>query len=312
MNTLLSQRIESADAKELYDETCKQILANKQILAWIMKSCIPEYRDVDVIDIAEKYIEGIPDVGNINIATGENITGMSNENINMVKSKNFYDIRYRALAPCGDGFVELLINIEAQNKHNPGYSLLKRAVNYVANMVAEQYGTVFSNSEYDKLKKVYSIWICRNVPKRLKNSINIYEMKERQITGNAKFSKVDYDLTSIIMVYLGNEFTGDDVDVLKLLNTLLSADVRAKEKIEFLENEFNIKKNEKLEREAKIMCNLSDGVEEAGIVKGAKTERKRAEEEKLEIAKKLLASGISIEIVTNSTGIPVETIQSLS
>ena len=43
--------------KTLFDSSCKRILSIKIFLAWIMKSCMEEYKDCDVNDIAEKYIE---------------------------------------------------------------------------------------------------------------------------------------------------------------------------------------------------------------------------------------------------------------
>ena len=46
-----------------YDAACKRLLANKIILAWIMKSCIKEYNHLEVNEIADRYIEGNPQIG---------------------------------------------------------------------------------------------------------------------------------------------------------------------------------------------------------------------------------------------------------
>ena len=46
-------------------------------------------------------------------------------------------------------------------------------------MISSQYGTIFTNSHYEKIQKVYSIWICFNPPEKRKNSINIYSVKEK-------------------------------------------------------------------------------------------------------------------------------------
>ena len=43
-----------------YDAACKRVLSEKSILAWIMKSCLEEYQDCDIRDIAEKYREPSP------------------------------------------------------------------------------------------------------------------------------------------------------------------------------------------------------------------------------------------------------------
>jgi len=80
-NTLLTENIAYSNDKEMYDKICKKILSNKMILAWIMKECVDEYKNIDVKDIT-KYIEGIPSVGTTNVITGENIQGLSTEELN--------------------------------------------------------------------------------------------------------------------------------------------------------------------------------------------------------------------------------------
>ena len=47
------------------DEARKRLLSTKEILAHILKACVEEYRDCDVRDIAGKYIEGPPEVGEL-------------------------------------------------------------------------------------------------------------------------------------------------------------------------------------------------------------------------------------------------------
>lgn len=41
------KNISTADEKANYDASCKRFLAEKIILAWIMKSCLREYMDCD-------------------------------------------------------------------------------------------------------------------------------------------------------------------------------------------------------------------------------------------------------------------------
>jgi len=268
LNTLLTENIELADGKKLYDKICKQILSNKLILAWIMKECVTEYQDIAVEDIAKKYIEGDPAVGSINVLTGENIYGMTTEDFTINKGKVFYDIRYRTIVPNEDDSIELIINVEAQNEYNPGYSLVKRGIHYGSSIVSGQYGTVFVRSDYQKIKKVYSIWICKNVPKYLENSITSYDFKETNHVGNVREKKENYDLISVVMVYLGQATDELHSDVLKMLNTLLAEDVCAQNKIEFLESDFQIPATRGFEKDVKMMCNLSQGIERKGIEQG--------------------------------------------
>ena len=39
-----------------------------------------------------------------------------------------YDIRFYAQAPRDGTLMEIIVNVEAQNKYNPGYPLIKRGV----------------------------------------------------------------------------------------------------------------------------------------------------------------------------------------
>jgi len=291
VETRLTSAIGLMNGKKIYDETCKRILSNKMILAWLMKECVEEYVDVTVEDIAKFYIEGIPNVGSVEVVTGKTIHGLPTEEIGLTEGKIFYDIRYRAVAPKQDTVVELIINVEAQNKYNPGYPLIKRAVVYDGHMISSQYGIEFDKMDYNKVKKVYSIWICRNVPKKLSNSITCYEINERNIVGKVTEKKENYDLLSVVMIYLGKAGDEQESDVLNLLNRLFSGDVGKEEKLIMLEEEYGIVRTDKLKREVTNMCNLSQGVEDRGIEKG-----------KIEIAKKLISMNFKLEEIVEATG----------
>lgn len=82
----LAKNIAAAGDKAAYDAACKRLLANKVILAWIMKSCLEEYRDFDVDVIAEKYIEGDPQIAKAAVnpdeeaeSSGEQVKGANTE-----------------------------------------------------------------------------------------------------------------------------------------------------------------------------------------------------------------------------------------
>jgi hypothetical protein len=179
-----------------------------------------------------------------------------------------YDIQFRALVPSTDEVVQMIINVEAQNDFYPGYPIIKRGIYYCARMISSQYGTVFTRSHYEKIQKVYSVWICLNPPKERKNTITGYSLTEKAYVGKVKEKEGNYDLISAIMVCLGENDEDTESDLLRLLDVLLSSEKNAKEKKEILENEFQIPMTEKMEEEVEHMCNLSDGVEQKGIQKG--------------------------------------------
>ena len=163
--------------------------------------------------------------------------------------------------------IRLIINIEARNDFYPGYPLIKRGIYYCSRMISAQYGTEFTNSHYEHIKKVYSIWICMNPPKSRENSITRYYIAEENLAGSVKERKADYDLMAAVMICLGKE--GDSgTDLLKLLHVLLSTETGSQDKCQILEEDFHIRMTQTLESEVSLMCNLSKGVEEKGIQKG--------------------------------------------
>ncbi|MCI9621108.1 MAG: hypothetical protein HFG85_14380, partial [Dorea sp.] len=244
-DTTIAKNIRVADEKASYDAACKRLLSEKIILAWIMKNCLEEYRGCDVEEIAEKYIEGTPQVGEAAVALDESnrvsmIQGAGNEDTSLTEGTVTYDIRFFATAPVSGELIRLIINIEAQNDFYPGYPLIKRGIYYCSRMISAQYGTEFINSHYENIKKVYSIWICMNPPKSRENSITRYYIAEENLVGSVKEQKADYDLMVAVMICLGKE-TDSGTDLLKLLNVLLSTETGSQDKCQILEEDFHIR-----------------------------------------------------------------------
>lgn len=273
LETTIASNIQTADDKANYDAACKRLLSEKIILAWIMKSCLSEYQNCGVDEIARKYIEGSPQVAEAAVAPDVTdvppvIHGIGSSDSAMTEGTVTFDIRFEAAAPSSGEMIRLIINVEAQNDFYPGYPLIKRGIYYCSRMISSQYGTEFTESRYDNIKKVYSIWICMNPPRNRYNSITRYYITEENLVGHVKERTADYDLMSVIMICLGRPEDEDCTGVLKLLDVLLSTETDPAEKCRILEKDFQIEMTRTLESEVSLMCNLSKGVEEKGIAKG--------------------------------------------
>ena len=269
--TAIAQALHTTEGNSAYDEACKRLLSQKIILAWIMKSCLEEYRDLDVQEIAEKYIEGTPSISKEPVFpddTGPLIQGTDTTDKSPGVRTVTYDISFRAVAPGSEELIELYINVEAQKKFKPGYPLLKRGIYYCSRMISRQSNRDFIDSHYEKIKKVYSIWVCLDSPESRKNTITCYQMTERNLIGDAKEPVANYDLISVVMICLGGPEAEHYEGILKLLHTLLSNKTSEKEKQEVLENEFDIPMTRELESEVSTMCNLSQSVKEEGRIDG--------------------------------------------
>ena len=128
---------------------------------------------------------------------------------------------------------------------------MKRGIYYCCRMISSQYGREFTGSHYEKLKKVYSIWICMNPPRNRENTITRYRLTEEHLVGEAVESVQNYDLLSIVMLCLGGP-DGENYDgVLRIL-----------------QDDYDIQMTRTLESEVSVMCNLSKGVMEKSWKKG--------------------------------------------
>ena len=49
----------------IYDQHAKRLLSQRAIMARLLKRTVPEFEKVSISDIAEKYIEGTPQISEI-------------------------------------------------------------------------------------------------------------------------------------------------------------------------------------------------------------------------------------------------------
>ena len=270
--TALANTLETAGENAKYDAAVKCLLADKMILAWILKSCVDEFRETAVPEIAAVYIEGDPQIAEVPVlpdeaGPGTKISATGVEDVTLTEGTITFDIRFEATVPGRKEKISLIINLEAQNDFYPGYPLVKRGLYYCSRIISSQYGTVFTKSHYEKIKKVYSIWICMNPPKKRRNTITGYSISEKNYIGQVKEPAQNYDLLASVMIGLGTPEDGTYEGILKLLGVLLSSDIKPDQKQEILERDFSIPMTETLQRQVYDMCNLSKGVEEKGFEK---------------------------------------------
>ena len=322
--TYLAHTITQTDYEARYDRAAKKLLANKLVLAHILKDCVKEYQACSIMDIAQKYIEGEPEVGTTGVYMDDSsspeqpdikpetvvtraaevqamnaqevnaqainaqamkvqamnaqamntqvtkVQGMGNEDISQNEGTVYYDVRFNAIAPSTEEHenIRLIINAEAQNRFKLKYPLTKRAVYYGSRLISAQHGTVFTKSDYQKLRKVYSIWICVNPAKKFRNTITRYSLKPETIIGNAVEAPENYDLINIVMVCLGKMEEWNDNNLIKFLGVLFQNELSAREKKDILERDFDIPMTETFESEVDDMCNLSQGVAEKAMQQG--------------------------------------------
>lgn len=290
MESYVAEVIRKADIKTQYDTTCKLILSEVEILAWILKGCIPEYEEQSAREIAEKYICGRVQTGEVPVHPNERRSmraGTSGvEDDTLYEGKVTYDVRCDAFLPEKERALGIIIDLEGQNKMNLKYPLLKREIYYGCRLISAQYGTEFMHSDYGKIKHVYSIWICMNPPKYRRNTINRYEITEKCEVGEVQESEKNYNLLTAITICLGDpedkalaEQSEPGKKLLRLLDVLFFGKMSVKEKQKVLEEEYRIPMTEELKEEVEDMCNFSDGIEERGLERGRREGKKEGKRE---------------------------------
>ena len=66
-------------------------------------------------------------------------------------------------------------------------------------------GIEFSNSNYDNIKKVYSIWICTEAPQYIGNAISTYDIHKTDIVGAIPDIPEHYDKLCVIIICLNEK-----------------------------------------------------------------------------------------------------------
>lgn len=267
-----------------YDNCVKEFLSQKIILAYILVHSVSEFRGFSPYDVIP-LIEGTPEVSTRKVdsyganladfvtesdAVNDRIYGMNTESASMREGKVYYDIKFYVLTPSKSRRLKLIIDIEAQNRYSLPYKIETRGVYYCARMISEQKEVVFSGSDYQDIKKVYSIWICTNCPEKVRNTMTEYSVQRKNLIGDAP-DEGGYDLLSVIVIGLSDKIANenDNLKLHRLLETFFSDDLRSDEKKCIIEQEYGIKLTEKMERSVNTMCNVSDGLIEKGIERGA-------------------------------------------
>lgn len=273
--TYISDEIDSAGKKAQYDEHVKRMLKDKNVLSYILKYSVREFKNYSLED-AMAAIEGEPEISSRHVRPNAAGT-LENESNIPGEGKIFFDIVFYVMTKNAEK-EKMYINVEAQKSFYPGYDLVTRGIIYSARLISQQMDVEYTAEEYSGVKKVYSIWVCLNAPvnnrsyERVADSIVEYSMHPTVLyQGNPddKIAIGRHDLMSAVFINLNPDKTMDSDNVLiGMLSTLLSNGISPDDKKKKLESIYKMPMSKELEKEAAVMCNLSEAIEEMGIQKG--------------------------------------------
>lgn len=270
IDTELKNAINVSDKIAQYDDLAKRLMGNKIILAHILVKVVDEFKGMNPKDVVP-YIEGNPFISVIPIEpgltnavkekNGQRIIGFNTENMERYEGVIRFDIVF--CVRLNDGLVQIITNLEAQKDEPSGYDILNRAIFYVSRLVSSQKERDFMKSNYNDIKRVFSIWICMNMSE---NSMDYIHLTDDKLLGSYQW-KGRIDLLNIIMIGIADKLPEHDeqYELHRLLGALSSKQLSIEEKLNIVETEYDILLDENIRRELGFMCNLGEGIRDNAI-----------------------------------------------
>ncbi len=265
MDTEIKNAVSAADRKAQYDDRAKRLLGNKIILAHILVKTVDEFHGMNPKDVVP-YIEGEPLIGIVPVEpgltnaerkeNGQRIVGLNTENAEINEGLLRFDIIFYVRMK--DGVSQVIINVEMQKDEPTGYPILNRAVFYVSRLVSSQKERDFVNTNYNDIRRVFSIWICMGTEE---NCMDYIHLSDDKLIGDYPW-KGRLDLLNIVLIGIANELPehDDKYELHRLLGALLSKQLTSDEKLNIIETEYDIPAEDRLREDVKVMCNLSQGI----------------------------------------------------
>lgn len=247
-------------------------------MAHILVKTVDEFKGMNPKTVVA-YIEGKPFINVVPVEPGmtnksyvkegQRVVGFNSENTELNEGLVRFDIVFYVRMK--DGLTQIIINLEAQKDEPNEYEILNRAVFYVSRLISSQKERDFKNTNYNDIKRVYSIWVCMNMDE---NSMSHIHLVKDNMVGSYEW-KGKMDLLNIVMIGLSNELPEHDekYELHRLLGTLLSEELTVEERLDIIENEYDIPIEENIRKDVSVMCNLSQGIEDKGIAIGEAREK---------------------------------------
>ena len=297
----------------VYDENALKLLKQKIVLAYILSYTVKEFYTMDIDSIA-RCIEGEPEIHKTAVdELGQDISdfvtpmisGKDPNRKSRQEGNVLFDILFDVLVPDRNETIKLIINIEAQNEiQNLKYDIVTRGIYYVARSISAQKNIEFVNSNYQDIKKVYSIWICINCNSDVENTITEYSIDKKELVGH--YAREDYyDLLSVIQICLSKDVVdaADDSErLLRLLETFFSSNMSIEERKDIIVNDFSIPYSNDIERSVDAMCNASQGIKNEAMRQGVE---KGKIEGKIEA---YMDMGLTADDISRKMGISKDTV----
>lgn len=265
----------SLDCK--HDINAISLLTDAQIFARIIKLLLREFCNVSVEEI-EKSIQFYRENPGKESNMGDNdVVIIPSDSVSKEQRNGEirYDKHYNVKTKNMEYWIKL--ELEAQNVTNDktlGYHLENRVAYNLGRMMSGQKFVDFSNSDFDRLKKVKSIWICLN---QATDSIIRFTYKPSLEYGDCDINSLQSEqFEGIIVNVRGSsekkQIAKSNGSIISFLEAVFKVeDAATKKKV--LQEEFHLKITNPLERRLEVMCGVTEFSKNEGREEGLKVGR---------------------------------------
>lgn len=155
---------------------------------------------------------------------------------------------------------------------------------------------------YGDIRQVFSIWICMNM--------ECNSLSHIHLTKDDKLEAYDWKgniaLLNIVLIGITNDIPKrvEKYELHRLIGTLFSNELNIQEKLDIIEQEYNIPVNKEFREDVNIMCNLSTGIEERAA-------EKAIEETNEKFIMRMYKKGYTLEQIVDVVEMNIEVVKEI-
>ena len=318
----LSQNIDNGDGKLRDDNWAKGLFSLKNVVARVVKACIPEYTQFPLELIEAECIDSFMDT------SGQCNPEIARTLMTKRPLPNGYmmdcDLLFMINPPkhLRDSWKPQLLNIEIQNDSRLLDRCIGRGMLYASGIYYMEYDEFYTYPKFEKALKVNSVWMCPAAPVARQGTILQFRMSGKNLpTGKILPSTDAFDRLRLTVVNTGGTVGPNRKDICGFVWTLTTTALLAGQRKSKLKEDFGMKMTQVVEKEIdkydwmlvsygedqfeKDKKKCREEGERSGFVKG--------EAEKSEsIALNMLKSNYSPEEISRMTGLDIPRILQLA
>ena len=302
MNTGIAHSMKIAADKSTLDRHVVNLFSHKAVLAVLMMYCVEEFKgfsaeyimehcfvgevsvrelpvdrdvspDPDVKELPYDDLGGLMENESVSLREGSLLDGneriLAGESVDKTQLEGMviYDIIFLAKAPRTNDLIRLIVNVEIQNDKSLKYSVATRGIYYCSRMISAQKNRTFAGSDYQKIQKVYSIWICPYA-RNGENTVTTYDIRENKVFGSSDTRKEDFDKLETVVITLNKVGLQSENELIRYLSLLLNKEMPVEQREKELERDLHLQMTEDVREDVGKMCNYSEAIWMQGIAQG--------------------------------------------